>query len=93
MAGTTRLSCWLSGLLFEPEAFGPAMAKVMDIEPAAMKKMHADFLAKIAQSGGCHDIRETDGIREQLQYRLTCPEGVFLYLTLGRRHKRVAGQA
>ena len=34
----------LSGLLFEPDAFAPAMAKVMDLEPDVMKQVHRDFL-------------------------------------------------
>lgn len=34
----------LSGLLFEPDAFAPAMAKVMDMEPEQMKQVHREFL-------------------------------------------------
>ena len=40
----------LSGLLFEPDAFAPAMAKVMDLEPEVMKQIHRDFLHHI---NGC----------------------------------------
>lgn len=41
----------LSGLLFEPEAFAPAMAKVMDLDTETMKEMHRKFLAHIAACG------------------------------------------
>lgn len=41
----------LNGLLFEPEAFMPAMAKVMDLDKETMKEIHRDFLAHIAACG------------------------------------------
>lgn len=41
----------LNGLLFEPDAFGPAMAKVMDFSTEDMKKMHKEFLAYINAKG------------------------------------------
>ncbi len=41
----------LNGLLFEPEAFAPAMAKVMDLGKEAMKATHRKFLAHIAACG------------------------------------------
>ena len=41
----------LSGLLFEPDAFAPAMAKVMDLEPEVMKQVHRDFLHHINKCG------------------------------------------
>lgn len=41
----------LSGLLFEPDAFGPAMAKVMDLEIDQMKQVHRDFLHHINKCG------------------------------------------
>lgn len=41
----------LNGLLFEPEAFAPAMAMVMDFDKETMKEMHRDFLAHIAPCG------------------------------------------
>lgn len=41
----------LSGLLFEPDAFGPAMAKVMDFDVEEMKKMHKAFMAHINACG------------------------------------------
>ncbi len=41
----------LSGLLFEPDAFAPAMAKVMDLEPDVMKQVHRDFLHHINRCG------------------------------------------
>lgn len=41
----------LSGLLFEPDAFAPAMAKVMDLELEQMKQVHRDFLRHINKCG------------------------------------------
>lgn len=41
----------LSGLLFEPDAFAPAMAQVMDLEPEVMKEAHRDFLHHINRCG------------------------------------------
>jgi predicted amidohydrolase YtcJ len=41
----------LNGLLFEPEAFMPAMAKVMDLDKETMKEVHRKFLAHIAGCG------------------------------------------
>ncbi len=41
----------LNGLLFEPEAFMPAMAKVMDLDKETMKEVHRKFLAYIASCG------------------------------------------
>jgi hypothetical protein len=41
----------LNGLLFEPEAFAPAMAKVMDLDKETMKEVHRKFLAHIAACG------------------------------------------
>jgi len=41
----------LNGLLFEPEAFMPAMAKVMDLDKETMKEVHRKFLAHIASCG------------------------------------------
>ncbi|MCB6992153.1 amidohydrolase [bacterium 210820-DFI.6.37] len=41
----------LSGLLFEPDAFQPAMAKVMDLELEQMKQVHRDFLRHINKCG------------------------------------------
>lgn len=41
----------LNGLLFEPEAFAPAMAKVMDLDKEKMKAAHRNFLAHIAACG------------------------------------------
>lgn len=41
----------LSGLLFEPDAFGPAMAKVMEFDTEEMKKMHKAFMAHINAFG------------------------------------------
>lgn len=41
----------LSGLLFEPDAFAPAMAQVMDLEVEQMKQMHRDFIRHINRCG------------------------------------------
>lgn len=41
----------LNGLLFEPDAFAPAMAKVMDLDAEEMKKVHKDFMSKINSCG------------------------------------------
>ncbi len=41
----------LSGLLFEPDAFAPAMEKVMDMDAEAMKEAHAGFLHHINKCG------------------------------------------
>lgn len=41
----------LSGLLFEPEAFLPAMAKVMEFDKATMKQINIDFMKYIASKG------------------------------------------
>ena len=41
----------LSGLLFEPDAFGPAIDKVMDLPAEQMKKAHKAFLAHINRCG------------------------------------------
>lgn len=41
----------LSGLLFEPDAFAPAMAQVMDLDPEIMKEVHRDFLHHINRCG------------------------------------------
>ena len=41
----------LSGLLFEPDAFAPAMAKVMDLEKEQMKELHRDFMGHINRCG------------------------------------------
>ncbi len=41
----------MNGLLFEPEAFIPAMAKVLDFDKEVMKKIHRDFLADISKYG------------------------------------------
>lgn len=41
----------LSGLLFEPAAFSPAMDKVMDLEPETMKELHIKFMHYINQCG------------------------------------------
>lgn len=41
----------LSGLLFEPDAFAPAMAKVMDLEVQQMKELHRDFMGHINRCG------------------------------------------
>ena len=41
----------LSGLLFEPEAFSPAMAKVMDFDAQEMKQFHKTFLSRINACG------------------------------------------
>jgi len=41
----------LNGLLFEPDAFIPAMAKVMDLDKETMKDVHRKFLAHIASCG------------------------------------------
>lgn len=47
----------LNGLLFEPEAFAPAMAKVMEFPIEEMKKIHRDFL-KYINSYGVTSISE-----------------------------------
>ncbi|HML37768.1 MAG TPA: amidohydrolase [Bacillota bacterium] len=41
----------LNGLIFEPEAFAPAMAKVMDLDKEVMKDVHRKFLNHIAACG------------------------------------------
>lgn len=41
----------LSGLLFEPDAFAPAMAKVMELEEEQMKQLHRDFMRHINRCG------------------------------------------
>ncbi len=41
----------LSGLLFEPDAMAPAMAKVMELDIQKMKKLHQDFMANINKWG------------------------------------------
>lgn len=41
----------LSGLLFEPEAYQPAMDMVMELPKEQMKEVHRDFLKEIASCG------------------------------------------
>lgn len=41
----------LTGLLFEPEAYKPAMDKIMDIEPEVMKEINQDFIAGLNACG------------------------------------------
>ncbi|WP_027400003.1 amidohydrolase [Anaerovorax odorimutans] len=41
----------LNGLLFEPDAFEPAMAKVQEFDKEIMKKINKDFFKHIAASG------------------------------------------
>ncbi|MCI7304325.1 MAG: amidohydrolase [Clostridiales Family XIII bacterium] len=41
----------MTGLLFEPEAYKPAMDKIMDIEPEIMKEINRDFIAGLNACG------------------------------------------
>ncbi len=41
----------LNGLLFEPDAFAPAMEQVMDFDTETMKQIHKDFLKYVNQCG------------------------------------------
>lgn len=41
----------MDGMLYEPEAYQPAMNKVMELAPSKMKEIHLDFLRHIAACG------------------------------------------
>lgn len=41
----------LTGLLFEPDAYKPALEKIMDLEPKVMKQINKEFLAKLNACG------------------------------------------
>ncbi len=41
----------LTGLLFEPDAYKPALEKIMDLEPDVMKKINKDFMAQLNACG------------------------------------------
>ncbi len=41
----------LNGLLFEPDAFAPAMEQVMDFDVETMKEIHKDFLKYVNKCG------------------------------------------
>lgn len=41
----------LTGLLFEPDAYKPAMEKIMDLEPEVMKKINKEFIGRLNACG------------------------------------------
>lgn len=41
----------LTGLLFEPEAYKPAMDKIMDLKPEIMREVNKDFIAQLNARG------------------------------------------
>lgn len=41
----------LTGLLFEPDAYKPALEKIMDLEPTVMKQINQSFITKLNACG------------------------------------------